>query len=68
MDKSRIGFKIDEFLIDKYDLFLVDLWGTVHDGRKLYDGIIDTLAEIKNNGKKILLYHLRPFLNDIYSK
>ena len=36
--------------IDKYELFLVDLWGTVHDGRKLYDGIIDTLAEIKNKG------------------
>ena len=42
--------------IDKYDLFLVDLWGTVHDGRKLYDGIIDTLEEIKNKGKKIYFF------------
>ena len=42
--------------IDKYDLFLVDLWGTVHDGRKLYNGIIDTLAEIKNKDKKIYFF------------
>ena len=42
--------------IDKYDLFLIDLWGTVHDGKKLYDGTIDTLAEIKNKGKKIYLF------------
>ena len=42
--------------IDKYDLFLVDLWGTVHDGRKLYDGIIDTLEEIKTKGKKIYFF------------
>lgn len=42
--------------IDKYVLFLIDLWGTVHDGRKLYDGIIDTLAEIKSEGKKIYLF------------
>ena len=42
--------------IDKYDLFLVDLWGTVHDGRKLYDGITDTLAEIKSKEKKIYLF------------
>ena len=42
--------------VDKYDLFLVDLWGTVHDGRKLYNGIIDTLKEIKNKGKKIYFF------------
>ena len=42
--------------VEKYDLFLVDLWGTVHDGRKLYDGIVDTLAEIKNKEKKIYLF------------
>ena len=42
--------------VEKYDLFLVDLWGTVHDGRKLYDGIIDTLEEIKTKGKKIYFF------------
>ena len=42
--------------VDNYDLFLVDLWGTVHDGRKLYDGIIDKLAEIKNKEKKIYFF------------
>ena len=50
--------------IDKYDLFLVDLWGTVHDGRKLYDGIIDTLEEIKTKGKKIYFFSNYAKLSD----
>lgn len=47
---------IDTFLevIDNYDLFIVDVWGVVHnDGIATFDGVIDLLKEIKRLGKNL---------------
>lgn len=47
---------IDTFVdvIDNYDLFIVDVWGVVHnDGVKTFEGVIDLLQEIQNREKHL---------------
>lgn len=38
---------------DRYDGFVLDLWGVVHDGRKPYPGVPEALAALKARGKRI---------------
>ena len=38
----------------KYELFLIDLWGTIHDGIKPYKGAIEQLQFLKENNKKVI--------------
>ena len=40
-------------LADDYDGFLLDIWGVIHDGVALYDGVLPCLKEMKRLGKKI---------------
>lgn len=40
---------------DQYDAFIIDLWGVVHDGTALHDGIEDVLAALKAAGKPTCL-------------
>ena len=42
-------------IVDKYQLFYVDLWGVVHNGVTLYVEAIKTLKEISKK-KKITFY------------
>lgn len=47
---------IDTFnsVIDNYDLFIVDVWGVVHnDGVSTFDGVLSLLQEIKRLGKHL---------------
>lgn len=46
--------------IDKYDAFIVDLWGVVHNGKEPYEGVIDAMKNIKSLGKKIILLSNAP--------
>ena len=39
----------------RYDAFVLDLWGCVHDGLKPYPGVPETLATLRRNGKRVLL-------------
>ena len=39
---------------DRYDGFVLDLWGVVHDGRRPYPGVPEALAELKRRGKRIV--------------
>jgi HAD superfamily hydrolase (TIGR01459 family) len=41
-------------LADRYDGFVLDLWGVVHDGRALYPGVADCLAELRAREKRIV--------------
>ncbi len=36
-----------------YDYFIFDVWGVIHDGDKVYDGVIEAISLLKNQGKKI---------------
>jgi HAD superfamily hydrolase (TIGR01459 family) len=40
-------------LADRYDGFILDLWGVVHDGRRPYPGVAEALARLKARGKRI---------------
>lgn len=40
---------------ERYDAFVLDLWGCVHDGLKPYPGAAETLAAMRGAGKKVLL-------------
>ena len=42
-------------IIPNYDLFLVDIWGVVHDGVKAYSGVADTLNHLIATKKVIFL-------------
>ncbi|WP_431285988.1 TIGR01459 family HAD-type hydrolase [Humitalea sp. 24SJ18S-53] len=42
-----------ESLADRYDGFILDLWGVVHDGRTPYAGVIHALATLQTMGKKV---------------
>ncbi len=41
-------------IADRYDGFVLDLWGVVHDGRKPYPGVPEALAALKARGKAVV--------------
>ncbi|UPY36620.1 TIGR01459 family HAD-type hydrolase [Sediminicoccus sp. KRV36] len=41
-------------LADRYDGYVLDLWGVVHDGRQPYPGVLDCLTELKARGKRVV--------------
>lgn len=43
-----------------YDGFIIDLWGVLHDGTEAYPKAIETLKNLKNSGKKIVLLSNAP--------
>ncbi len=43
-----------------YDAFILDLWGVIHDGQKLYPGVRDTLVELREQGKQIIFLSNAP--------
>ena len=47
-------------IADLYDAFILDLWGLVHDGERLYPPSIDTFKKLKDAGKKTLLLSNAP--------
>lgn len=40
-------------IADRYDGFVLDLWGVVHDGRRPYPGVPEALAALKARGKRV---------------
>ncbi|HUW80463.1 MAG TPA: TIGR01459 family HAD-type hydrolase, partial [Acidocella sp.] len=47
-------------LAERYDGFIVDLWGVVHDGVKPYPGVLDCLARLRDTGKKVVFLSNAP--------
>jgi HAD superfamily hydrolase (TIGR01459 family) len=47
-------------LADKYDGFIVDLWGVVHDGVKPYPGVLDCLAKLRARNKPVVFLSNAP--------
>ncbi|GBD43441.1 Phosphoglycolate phosphatase [bacterium HR40] len=42
-------------IAEHYDAFLFDQWGVMHDGRCMFPGVIDALAQLAAAGKRIVL-------------
>ena len=53
---------------DQYNIYLVDLWGVIHDGVKLFDNAIYDLKKLKNENKKVVLISNAPRTNETVKK
>lgn len=47
-------------LADRYDGFVLDLWGVIHDGVRPYPGAVDALAALRRAGKRTVLLSNAP--------
>ena len=45
---------------DRYDGFILDLWGVVHDGVTVFSGVIDALELLRAAGKKVVFLSNAP--------
>lgn len=45
---------------DKYDGFLIDLWGVIHDGHEPYEGAKECLRALRSEGKHIVFLSNAP--------
>lgn len=55
-------------IVDKYDLYFVDLWGVIHNGIKLFSNAIEVLNNLKNNNKKVILISNAPRTHETVKK
>ena len=53
MTKPKMLKNFSEIYND-YDFFIVDLWGVVHNGVRLFKGITEVLEKIKLKKKKFI--------------
>jgi HAD superfamily hydrolase (TIGR01459 family) len=42
-------------LVDDHDVFLLDMWGVMHDGSRPFDGVLDVVQKLKEAGKKLII-------------
>lgn len=42
-------------LVDRYEAFILDQWGVLHDGAAPYPGVLDVLARLKERRKAVVL-------------
>jgi HAD superfamily hydrolase (TIGR01459 family) len=49
-----------ETIIARYDAFLIDLWGVMHDGTTLYPGAAQTIDAMRNAQKRIVFLSNAP--------
>ena len=47
-------------IADKYDGFILDLWGLIHDGHTAYPGAADTLKRLQDMGKRVVMLSNSP--------
>jgi len=47
-------------MAERYDGFILDLWGVVHDGQKPYPGALACMAHLRRQGKPLLLLSNAP--------
>jgi HAD superfamily hydrolase (TIGR01459 family) len=42
-------------IVDCYDVFLLDMWGVLHDGTRPYDGVLETIQRLKAANKRLIV-------------
>lgn len=47
-------------IADRYDGFILDLWGLIHDGHNAYSGAADTLKRLQDRGKRVVMLSNSP--------
>jgi ribonucleotide monophosphatase NagD (HAD superfamily) len=44
-----------QHIVDDYDVFLLDMWGVMHDGNQAYDGVLDVVKRLQDNKKELII-------------
>ena len=47
-------------LADRYDAFIVDLWGVLHDGVTAFPAAVESLGRMKSAGKTVIILSNAP--------
>jgi HAD superfamily hydrolase (TIGR01459 family) len=47
-------------IADRYDAFILDLWGVLHDGVRPYPGVVDALHQLKRRDKRSVVLSNAP--------
>lgn len=42
-------------IVDRYDTFLLDMWGVMHDGQNAYEGVLEVVSKLKEEGKELII-------------
>lgn len=42
-------------IVDRYDTFLLDMWGVMHDGTTTYEGVLPVVQKLKELGKEMII-------------
>ena len=42
-------------IVDDYDVFLLDMWGVMHDGIQPYEGVPEVVQKLKDANKKLII-------------
>ncbi len=50
-------------IADRYDAFILDLWGVVHNGHAPYPGALECMARMREGGRKVILLSNAPRTN-----
>lgn len=45
---------------DSYDGFILDLWGVLHDGERPFPGVLDALARLRREAKRVVILSNAP--------
>lgn len=55
MQKSLSFVTGVEQIAKDHDIFLLDMWGVMHDGTAPYEGVLDCVQELKRAGKELVI-------------
>ena len=44
-----------EALAERYDAFLIDQFGVIHDGAQAYEGAVDAMSYLQRRGRKVVI-------------
>ena len=47
-------------IVDEFDVFLLDLWGTLHNGKRVFSGVVECLQNLRSRGKSVFLLSNAP--------
>ena len=50
---------------ESYEIFILDLWGTIYDGQALFPGIKALLEQLKKRDKKVIFLSNSPQLPEV---
>jgi len=55
-------------IADKYQYFILDIWGVIHDGDSIYEGVLESIKKLKELNKKIIFLSNAPRRSAIVQK